>query len=220
MNRPVLLIGNKNYSSWSLRPWLFMAHHGLDFEERRVSLYAPGSKEQILRHSPAGKVPVLLADGTVVWDSLAILECLAERHPETQGWPAEPALRAHARSISAEMHAGFAAMREALSMNCRKVYPPRQWPEAVQRDIDRVLQIWTDCRARYGARGDFLFGRFTIADAMYAPVVWRMTGYSVPMPEAAQRYCETMLALPAMQAWRRDAELEAEVLEQFERPLP
>lgn len=219
MSRPLLLIGNKNYSSWSLRPWLFLQHHQLDFEERRVALYVPGAKEEILRHSPAGKVPALLVDGRVIWDSLAILEFLNERYPQCNGWPGDMATRAHARSVSAEMHAGFAFLREALSMNCRKVYPARAWPDAVQRDIDRVVAIWTDCRARYAAEGPFLFGGFSIADAMYAPVVWRFTGFSVALPESAQLYCATMLALPAMQRWRREAEAESEVLEQFERPL-
>ena len=219
MSRPLLLIGNKNYSSWSLRPWLYLKHHRIDFEERRVALYAPGSKEEILRHSPAGKVPTLIDDGITVWDSLAILEYLNERHPQHNGWPIESAARAHARSVCAEMHSGFGAMRQALSMNCRTHYPARVWPEDVQRDVERVLAIWHDCRTRYSANGPFLFGRFSIADAMYAPVVWRFIGFSVPLPDVAQQYCDMMAALPAMQEWQRDARAEVEVLEQFERPL-
>ncbi len=220
MSRPLLLIGNKNYSSWSLRPWLFLRHHGIDFEERRVALYSAGAKAEILRHSPAGKVPVLVDDGVAVWDSLAILEYLHERYPQCAGWPAAVAARAHARAVSAEMHSGFGAMRQALSMNCRTVYPPRAWPDEVQQDIERVLAIWSDCRARHAGDGPFLFGRFSIVDAMYAPVVWRFIGYSVSLPPAAHAYCETMLALPAMREWVRDARAETEVLEQLERPLP
>ncbi|HEY9380155.1 MAG TPA: glutathione S-transferase family protein [Burkholderiales bacterium] len=219
MSRPLLLIGNKNYSSWSLRPWLFLKQHGIDFEERRVALYAPGSKEEILRHSPAGKVPTLIDDGVTVWDSLAILEYLNERHPQHNGWPIEPAARARARSVCAEMHSGFGALRQALPMNCRTHYPARVWPEDVQRDIERVLAIWSDCRARDGAGGPFLFGRFSIADAMYAPVVWRFIGFSVLLSEVAQQYCDMMAALPAMREWQREARAEVEVLEQFERPL-
>lgn len=219
MSRPLLLIGNKNYSSWSLRPWLFLRHHGLDFEERRVALYSAGSKAEILRYSPAGKVPVLVDGGVTVWDSLAILEYLHERHPQCAGWPAAAAARAHARAVSAEMHSGFGALRQALPMNCRTLYPSRVWPDDVQQDIARVLTIWDECRARHGADGPFLYGGFSIADAMYAPVVWRFTGYSVPLPQTAQAYCETMLALPAMREWVRDARAETEVLEQFERPL-
>lgn len=219
MSKPTLVIGNKAYSSWSLRPWVFMRHHGIEFDEVRVPLYVDGAKEKILARSPSGKVPALIDGDTTVWDSLAILEYLAERHPHAQGWPADVAARALARSVCAEMHSGFPAMRQSLSMNCRKVYAWRDWPDDVLRDVERVQAIWAACRMQHGQGGPFLFGRFSIADAMYAPVVWRFTGYSVPLSDTAREYCDAMLALPAMRAWRDEARTETEVLAQFERDL-
>jgi len=211
-----LVIGNRNYSSWSLRPWLFMKQHGMAFEEVRIPLYQPDSRDKVLRYSPSGKVPVLIEGELRVWDSLAILEYLAETRPQTQGWPADSAARALARSVCAEMHSGFAALRENLSMNVRKVFAHRVWPPEVLRDIDRIQALWQDCRSRYGAGGPFLFGRFSIADAMYAPVAWRFIGYSAPLAPAARAWCETMLALPAMREWQALSKSETETLPQFE----
>jgi glutathione S-transferase len=212
----ILVIGNRNYSSWSLRPWLFLKRNGIAFEEVRVSLYQTNSKKQLLRYSPSGKVPVLIEGETCVWDSLAILEYLAETHPHAGGWPADPIARATARSVCAEMHSGFPALRQNLSMNVRKLFAPRTWPPEVNEEIERIQTLWQSCRARHGADGRFLFGRFSIADAMYAPVVWRFTGYSVPLAPAARAYCEAMLALPSMQEWQAAARGEAETLPQFE----
>lgn len=180
MSALVLVVGNKNYSSWSLRPWLAMKVLGLEFEERRVSLYVPGAKEMLLGHSPAGKVPILIDGERKVWDSLAILEYLAESYPSL--WPAPPAARALARSISAEMHSGFAALRQHMSMNIRKRYPGKgRTPESLA-DVARIVAMWSDCRARFGAAGPFLFGAFSAADAMYAPVVLRFRTYAVELP--------------------------------------
>jgi glutathione S-transferase len=196
----LLVIGNKNYSSWSLRPWLAMKVLGLAFDEVRIPLYRPGSKEQILRYSPAGRVPILRDGDTVVWDSLAILEHLAERHPQL--WPKDPAQRAKARSVSAEMHSGFAALRQHMSMNTRKRYPGKGRTPEVQADIARIDAIWSE------AKGPFLFGQFTAADAMYAPVVLRFRTYEVEVRK--QSYMDAMLALPAMRDWIEAAEREPE----------
>jgi glutathione S-transferase len=195
-----LIIGNKNYSSWSLRPWIAMKVHGLPFDEERIPLYAPGSKEKILRHSPAGKVPILKDGATTVWDSLAILEYLAERNPRL--WPRDAAERARARSIAAEMHAGFAKLREHMSMNVRKRYPGKGRTPEVLADIARITAIWAD------ARGPFLFGEFTAADAMYAPVVLRFRTYAVEGPNRS--YMDAMLKLPAMREWIEASEREPE----------
>ena len=212
----ILVIGNRNYSSWSMRPWLFMKQHGIAFEEVYIPLYQANSKERLLRHSPSGKVPVLIEGETRVWDSLAILEYLAEAHPRTRAWPADAVARAAARSVCAEMHSGFPALRGRLSMNVCKVFAPRTWPAEVDEEIERIQSLWQSCRERHGAEGPFLFGRFSAADAMYAPVVWRFTGYSVPLAPAARDYCDAMLALPPMQEWRAAARAEAETLPQFE----
>lgn len=211
-----LVIGNKAYSSWSLRPWLAMAHAGVAFEEVRIPLYAPGSDAAIRRYSPAGKVPVLIDGPTTVWDSLAILEYLAEMHPDRMFWPADRAARAHARSVCAEMHASFTALRTRMPMNVRRRLPGRGRAPEVERDIDRIVSIWSDCRARYGGDGAFLFGRFSIADAMYAPVVTRFHTYAVTLTGAARDYADRMLSLPALRRWYAEAAQEAEVIAEYE----
>ncbi len=214
MSEPTLVIGNKNYSSWSLRPWLAMKVAGIPFAEHRIPLYGPGSKDQILVYSPAGKVPCL-ADGDLrVWDSLSICEYLAEKHPGL--WPQDPAARALARSVSAEMHSGFANLRAKMSMNIRKRYPGLgRTPESLA-DVARIVSLWSDCRARYGKGGRFLFGAFSIADAMYAPVVLRFRTYEVELPADCRAYSDAVLALPAMQDWIAAAMAETESLPQFE----
>lgn len=214
-----LIIGNKNYSSWSLRAWIAMKVAGIAFEEHRILLYGPGAKEQILAHSPAGKVPCLIDGETRVWDSLAICEYLAEKHPEL--WPQDRAARAQARSVSAEMHSGFPELRTHMSMNIRRRHPGKgRTPEALA-DVARIIALWTDCRERFGAQPDaggaFLFGRFSIADAMYAPVVLRFRTYEVDLPPACRAYSEAVLALPAMQAWIAAACQETESIAKFEQ---
>lgn len=205
---PLLVVGNKNYSSWSLRPWLAMKVHGIAFREQRIALYGGNAKQEILRHSPAGKVPVLVEGDTRVWDSLAILEYLAERKPAL--WPAEAAERSLARSISAEMHAGFPNLRQHMCMNIRRRHPGKGRTPEVLAEIRRVVEIWSECR------GPFLFGAFTAADAMYAPVVLRFRTYEVELPPVCRAYADAVLALPALQEWIRDAEREAESLPQFD----
>lgn len=205
-----LVIGDKNISSWSLRPWLAMTHAAIPFEEISVRLRQPDSKAQILRHSPAGKVPVLLIDDQPVWDSLAILEHLNEAHPDAQLWPAERAARARARSAAAEMHSGFAALREHCPMELIARTPMAALPELVESEVRRIVALWCDCRRRYGAAGRMLFGGFTAADAMYAPVASRFRTYLPDLARygddgTAQAYVEAVFALPAMAAWEAGA---------------
>jgi glutathione S-transferase len=204
----LLVVGNKNYSSWSLRPWLAMKVLGIPFREQRIPLYGEKSKAEILKHSPAGKVPVLVDGDLHVWDSLAILEYLAER--ELRVWPADAKLRARARSISAEMHSGFPHLRQHMCMNIRRHHPGKgRTPESLA-DVRRVFEIWSECR------GPFLFGPFCGADAMYAPVALRFRTYDVELPAACRAYADAVLALPALKEWIRDAERETESLPQFD----
>ncbi len=216
MDELTLVIGNKNYSSWSLRPWLLLQQAGIPFREIRIPLYTPTSREEILRYSPAGKVPVLLDGDMTVWDSLAICEHLAERFPQSRLWPQDRQARALARSISAEMHAGFPALRHNMSMNCRRVFPGKGHGPGVRDEIERIQTIWTSCRERYGAKGDMLFGHFTVGDAMYAPVALRFHTYGVSLRGAAGDYMETILALPPIQDWIAAARTETETIPQFE----
>src|SRR5512143_2258865 len=194
-----LVIGNKNYSSWSLRPWLVLRQADIPFEEVRIPLYRPDSAARLTAWSPSGKVPALRDGDTTVWDSLAICEYLSERFPGRHLWPADAAARAVARSVSAEMHAGFAALRQHVSMNIRARYPGKGRTAESLADIQRILAIWTDCRARFGQGGDFLFGGFGIADAMYAPVVLRFQTYGVALTGVARDYADAVRALPALQ---------------------
>lgn len=214
MDKPILVIGNKNYSSWSFRPWLVLKQMGVDFDEIRIPLFRQGYQDEIRRHSPAGKVPIYKEGGLVVWDSLAICEYLAEK--DRSLWPADPAARAHARSISAEMHSGFAALRSALPMNCRARGRRVELDERVRRDVARIQQIWCACRECYGASGPWLFGAFSIADAMYAPVVSRFLTYGVDCDPVCRRYMEAVLANAHVKQWFADAAQEAEVIEEEE----
>jgi glutathione S-transferase len=209
-----LVIGNKNYSSWSLRPWLAMKHARIPFREVRIPLYQPDSKARLLEYSPAGKVPVLVDGAVTVWESLAILEYLADKFPRQGFWPEDAAARAHARAISAEMHAGFGELRRQMSMNVRRSLPGRPGTPEVDADIARITWMWLTCFERYG--GPFLFGGFGAADAMYAPVAGRFATYGVVLPPRCRQYVDTVLALPAMQEWYAAARAEAEVLPQFE----
>lgn len=212
-NGYTLVIGDKNLSSWSLRPWLALKHRGIPFEEERIRLRQPESKAAILRHSPSGKVPALKTACGVIWDSLAILEFLAERHAECGLWPREDEARAAARSVAAEMHAGFFTLRDQMSMDllARLESPPIEG--ALEADIRRIVAIWKDTRARFGKGGPFLFGAFSNADAMYAPVTTRFRTYGVDLARygddgTAASYAETLLVLPAMAEWTEGARAE------------
>lgn len=211
-----LTIGNKNYSSWSLRPWLLLKQAGIPFREHYIPIRSDEWKKQILDHSPSGKVPVLRHGTIRVWDSLAICEYLAECFPDKQLWPAEIAARAEARSVSAEMHSGFQALRQNMFMNIRRRMPTRGRTPETLADIERITAIWNGCRARHHTQGPFLFGRFSIADAMYAPVSLRFQTYDVVVDGAAGEYSRTLLTLPAMQEWIAAAHTEKEQLAHYE----
>lgn len=217
MDRLTLVIGNKNYSSWSLRPWLLMKQFGIEFDEIRIPLYQPGSAQRLREASPSGRVPVLRDASLTVWDTLAICEYLADKFPQLPLWPASIDARAVARSVSAEMHSGFVTLRENMGMNCRKHLPGKGRAPGVQEDIDRITAIWRDCRKRYGAGGDMLFGKFSIADAMFAPVTFRFVTYGVDTEPVSAAYIKAVQALAPMQEWLAAARVEPEVIAQFER---
>jgi len=215
-----LVIGNRNYSSWSFRPWIAMKVATIPFDEEVISLYVDGSREQILKHSPGGKVPILIDGDTHVWESLAIFEYLAEKFPNTGFWPADRAARAHARAISTEMHAGFVPLRSECGMSFWRPPAKRALSAAAQADIARLQEIWTDARVKYGAGGPFLFGKFSAADAMYAPIVQRFIAYDIDVSAPVKAYMQAMTALPAWQEWRRAALRETWVIPKFEYDWP
>jgi glutathione S-transferase len=205
MNDFRLVIGNKNYSSWSLRPWIAMTMAGIPFDETLIPLDTPETAALIARHSPAGRVPVLLHGDLAIWESLAIMEYLAELFPDRRLWPADRGARSLARSVSNEMHAGFSALRNACPMNLRR--PRRSVPmnDAVRRDVARIEQLWRDCRRKFGKGGPFLFGGFGIADAMYAPVVTRFDTFDVPVSSETRDYMAAVMDTPAFRSWKAAA---------------
>ena len=209
-----LVIGNKNYSSWSLRPWLAMKQAGLDFAEIRIPLDTPTTYQAIRHYSPSGRLPVLQHEDIRIWESLAICEYIAERFAPNL-WPEDIVARAMARSISAEMHAGFQHLRENMPMDCRTRLCLFGMNPAVQADIERVVQIWHECRQQFGSGGGFLFGQFSIADAMFAPVVSRFITYDVQLDVVAKTYVEAVWSLPAMQEWIEAATQEEETIHYF-----
>jgi glutathione S-transferase len=215
-----LVIGNKNYSSWSLRGWLMAKAAGIDFEEIVVPLDRPETLAAIKRHSPSGRVPVLLHLGLAVWDSLAIAEYLNDLKPEAGLWPDSLAARAHARSISAEMHSGFADLRTNMPMNIRASYAGKGMTQAVRADIERITGLWRDCRKRFAGAtpkdDGFLFGTFSAADAMYAPVATRLRTYGVSLESDADAYCSAILGHPAMKAWCDEAAHEPWLIDMYE----
>lgn len=204
----ILVIGDKNLSSWSLRPWLLMKAAGIPFTERLVRLDRPETKAEIARYSPSGRVPCLIDGAAAIWDSLAIAEYLAEKFPEKSLWPEDPAARAIARSVSAEMHSGFQALRSFWPMNFVRD-GMRHMTYGIEGDIRRIAEIWETCRRDHAAAGPFLFGRFSVADAMYAPVVSRFQTYGpVDLPPRADEWRAMMWSLPAMREWGADARAE------------
>ncbi len=205
-----LAIANKNYSSWSMRPWVLLTQAGVAFEEIQLKFSDAADIPGIERYSPTRQVPVLIRDGEPVWDSLAICETVAELFPGKQLWPADARARQVARSVCAEMHAGFRAMRDAMPMNIRASLPGRGMSPAVQADIDRIVNVWESCRARFGDAGELMFGQFSVADAYYAPVATRFLTYAVALPASAQRYADALLALPAVQQGMAQARRETE----------
>jgi glutathione S-transferase len=215
-----LVIGNKNYSSWSLRPWLAMKVAGIPFQETVISLDAADFKSRLLELSGAGKVPVLIDGQSHIWESLAILEYLAEKFPAAALWPREPATRAHARAVASEMHAGFAALRRQLPMNIRRPVVAHPHDADSKADAKRIQAIWRDCRTLFGSGGPFLYGAFGAADAMYAPVVSRFHTYAVEVDDVAHDYMRTVMALPAWSEWLQAAVRESWILPNNEVDWP
>ena len=212
-----LVIGNKKYSSWSLRPWLLFKVAAIPFKETKVFIRKPDSLKKIRKYSPAGRVPCLVDRKIRVWDSLSIAEYANELFPKKDLWPKDKAARAEARSICAEMHSSFMDLRARMNMNCLGYFPGKGMTPEVQKDIDRILEIWTDCRRKYGKKGPFLFGDFTIADAFYAPVVFRFRTYAVHVDKVSRKYMDTILHLPPMEEWLAGARQETEVIEAYEQ---
>ncbi len=209
MSEFILVTGDKNLSSWSLRPWLVMRMAGIAFDEIPIALRQADTRQQILQHSPSGRVPVLKHDGLAIWDSLAIAEYLAELFPEKRLWPKQQPARAMARSVSAEMHSGFQSLRTHMQMDMLGSYPGQGHDaEGVADDIARIQEIWRGCRAKYSAGGAFLFGGFSIADAMYAPVASRFRTYGVKCDDVCSAYMDTIWNLPALQEWLAGARLQ------------
>ncbi len=198
-----LVLGTKRYSSWSLRPWLAAKVAGLEFDETLITLRQPETKAEILKHSPSGKVPCLIHGSLTIWDSLAICEYLAELVPGL--WPEDREARAVARAVSAEMHSGFPNLRNVCSMDVCEITPLAEIPPEVATEMERITALWNDCRRRFGAGGAFLFGKFSVADAMYAPVVSRFTTFALPMDDISKAYADAIWALPAMQQWKQAA---------------
>jgi glutathione S-transferase len=196
-----LLIGNKNYSSWSLRIWLLLKELNIPFEEEKLNFNDLQFKDKVEQHSKAGLVPVLVDGERCVWDSMAIAEYVAESFPDLGVWPQDRTARAFARSMCAEMHSGFANLRTQMPMNIAHRFPSLGWNIYVQRDVDRIIDLWSQARRCFGAGVEMLFGVFSVADAFFAPVVWRFVGYEVAVPAIAQRYMDAIRALPAMQEW-------------------
>jgi glutathione S-transferase len=212
-----LVIGNKNYSSWSMRPWLALRANNIAFEEIFIPLYTgDADKARILGFTHSGKVPALIDGDVTIWDSLSIIEYVAERFPDAGLWPEDRASRAHARSISAEMHSGFAALRNECGMNLHR--PVRTIPlsEDARANVARIQQIWAECHERYGKLGPFLFGTFGAADAMFAPVVHRFRTFAIEVAPEARHYMDAMMSLPAFQEWTRGGLAETLIIEKFE----
>ena len=208
MARLKLVIANKNYSSWSMRAWVSLREVGIDFEEVQLEFSPDISVIGIERYSGVGKVPVLIVDGEPVWDSLAICETVAELFPEKRIWPSGKRARQVARSVCAEMHSGFQAMRNAMPMNVRGRFPGKGMNPDTKRDIDRIVSIWQECRRKFGADGDLLFGVFSAADAYFAPVAMRFASYAVELPPVARAYAESVRALRSVREWTDAAKLE------------
>ena len=211
-----LVLANKAYSSWSLRPFMVMRHFAIPFDEVVIPLAQETTREDILKYSPSARCPALIDGDLVVWDSLAIIEYLAEKYPDLAIWPRPRAARAVARSIAAEMHSGFQALRGHLPMNMRRAVERRELTPDAVADVQRLETAWADARARFGAGGDFLFGGFSAADAMFAPVVNRLHVYDVPVSAAARAYMDAMMALPAYRDWQRGAEAETLRIAKYE----
>lgn len=211
-----LVIGNKNYSSWSLRPWIFLRHHKISFEEKRVPLFIDSTEAELAEYDSDFKVPVLKDNGQYIWDSLSILEYISETYLDNQGWPKAHKARAYARSISAEMHSSFFNVRNEMPMNCRKRFKNINFSQSAMREVERIKHLWRECKHHYGNHGEWLFGDFSIADAMFAPVALRFFGYSIPLEDIEQAYVSSVLQHPAIIEWIEAGKQESEVIEEDE----
>ena len=211
-----LIIANKLYSSWSLRPWMLMTALGIPFEETVIPMYFPDSKARMLDVSPTGKMPCLVDGDVTIWESLAIMEYLHERFRDKGVWPADAKARAHARAVANEMHAGFQALRNACPMNLGKRFAPRDLGSDVADNVRRLESLWADARRRFGAGGAFLYGNFGAADAMYAPVVTRLDTYQIPVSSGTRHYMDAVLAHPAFVQWREAALAEPWTIDHYE----
>lgn len=212
MSKLTLIIGNKNYSSWSLRPWIFMKHFKIEFEEKRIALFIETTDQELAPYFSDYKVPILVDGDFIVWDSLAILEYLSENYLGTKGWPTDAKARAVARSISAEMHSSFTNVRNELPMNCRKQFSNIKLSPEATREVQRIKDLWQKARQEYGATGEWLFGEYSIADAMYAPIALRFAGYSIPLTGIQEDYVQTVLKHPHIIEWMEAGKLEKEVI--------
>jgi len=215
--KPKLIIGNKNYSTWSLRPWLLMHEAGIEFDEHRIALDTETTRSEIAAFNAGSTVPILQLGDATLWDALAICETVAERWPDKQLWPGDADTRAYARSICAEMHSGFHMLRECMPMNCRAMGRKVTLPDELTDDIDRVIAIWSNCHKHYSGDSGWLFGNFSVADAMFAPVVLRFRTYGINLPESAGYYPHRVLESEAMQEWLAAAECEVEVIDKEEK---
>lgn len=213
MSDLTLVIGNKNYSSWSLRPWIFMKKYNIEFNEQWVSLFVDSTKANLAPYNSDNKVPALKDGDIDVWDTMAIIDYISEKYLDGKGWPTDLAARALARSVSAEMHSSFSNLRGEMPMNCRKHFPGYKLSENAKREVERVKSLWRLCRERHGASGDWLFGEFSAADAMFAPVVIRFNGYDVPLDGIEKEYVQTVLNDPDTKSWMEAGKKEKEIID-------
>jgi glutathione S-transferase len=216
MSDLTLIIGNKNYSSWSLRPWVFLKQNNIEFDEIHVALSVETTAEQLAKYGSGLKVPVLKDGEFLIWDSLSILEYVSEGYLDSKGWPSDQAARATARSIACEMHSSFPNIRNALPMNCRKRFQNISLSAQTENEIERIKLLWRQCRTNFGQGGEWLFGNYSIADAMFAPIALRFHGYDIPLDGIEQAYVQSVLSQPCIKDWIAAAVLEKEIIAEDE----
>ncbi len=216
MSDLTLVIGNKNYSSWSLRPWVLMKHHQISFNEKWVALFTDTTDEELAQYNSNFKVPVLQDGDLVIWDTLSILEYISEQYLNSHGWPREVHARAIARSVSAEMHSSFLNLRNELPMNCRKKFRNIKLTADASREVERVKSLWRSCRSQFGSEGEWLFGTYSIADAMFAPIALRFAGYDIPLGGIEKTYVQSVLQQPCIIEWIEAGKAEKEIIEEDE----
>jgi len=216
MSNLSLIIGNKNYSSWSLRPWIFLKQNKINFTEERVALFTETTDEELSQYNSDFKVPVLKDGNLLIWDSLSILEYLSEKYLESNGWPRELNARALARSVSCEMHSSFFNLRNELPMNCRKKFQNINLSSEAKREIERIKMLWRQCRTQFGEEGEWLFGKYSIADAMFSPIALRLEGYSISLGEIEETYVQCVLKQPSIAEWIESGKVETEIIEEDE----